>query len=126
MKKVLSIVLAVLLVASLGAAAFADDDTASPKTQLQLIASQIDSLKQDASTRTWYYCVTDLDHDGCLEFLAASLHPTDRSTNLKVWIVSPDGTALNECSLVKDSNDESFPDIMADTVDTYHVKDTDT
>lgn len=126
MKKVLSIVLAVLLVASLGAVAFADDDTASPKTQLQLIASQIDSLKQDASTRTWYYCVTDLDHDGCLEFLAASLHPTDRSTNLKVWIVSPDGTALNECSLVKDSNDESFPDIMADTVDTYHVKDTDT
>jgi hypothetical protein len=125
MKRILSIVLAVLLVASLGASAYAADDTASPKTQLQLIVSQIDSLKQDASTRTWYYCVTDLDHDGCLEFLAASLHPTDRSTNLKVWIVSPDGTALNECSLAKDS-DESFPDIMADTVDTYHVKDTDT
>ena len=124
MKKILSIVLAVLLVAALGISAYADD-TASPKTQLQLIVSQIDSLKQDDSTRTWYYCVTDMDHDGCLEFLAGSLHPADRSTNLKVWSVSPDGSELKECSLTKD-NDESFPDIMADTVDTFHVKDTDT
>ena len=66
-----------------------------------------------------------MDHDGCLEFLAGSLHPADRSTNLKVWSVSPDGSELKECSLTKD-NDESFPDIMADTVDTFHVKDTDT
>ena len=124
MKKILSIVLAVLLVAALGMSAYADD-AASPKTQLQLIVSQIDSLKQDDSTRTWYYCVTDMDHDGCLEFLAGSLHPADRSTNLKVWSVSPDGSELKECSLTKD-NDESFPDIMADTVDTFHVKDTDT
>ena len=125
MKKILSIVLAVLLIAALGTTAFADDPV-SPKTQLQLMAALIDSLKQDDSTRTWYYCVTDLDHDGCLEFLAASLHPVDRSTNLKVWIVSPDGKTLNNAQLVKDSADESFPDIMADTVDTYHVADTDT
>ena len=52
MKKILSIVLAVLLVAVLGMSAYADD-VASPKTQLQLIVSQIDSLKQDDSTRTW-------------------------------------------------------------------------
>ena len=125
MKKILSIVLAVLLIAALGTTAFADDPV-SPKTQLQLMAALIDSLKQDDSARTWYYCVTDLDHDGCLEFLAASLHPVDRSTNLKVWIVSPDGKTLNNAQLVKDSADESFPDIMADTVDTYHVADTDT
>ena len=111
MKKILSIVLAVLLIAALGTTAFADDPV-SPKTQLQLMAALIDSLKQDDSTRTWYYCVTDLDHDGCLEFLAASLHPVDRSTNLKVWIVSPDGKTLNNAQLVKDSADESFPDIM--------------
>ena len=126
MKKILGIVLALLLVTALGASAYAADDVASPKTQLQLIESQIGNLTQDASTRTWYYCVTDMDHDGCLEFLAASLHPADRSTNLKVWIVSPDATALNACQLALKNEDESFPDIMADTVDTYHVKDTDT
>ena len=50
MKKNSHIVLAVLLLSALGMLAYADD-TASPKTQLQLIDSQIDSLKQDDSTR---------------------------------------------------------------------------
>ena len=128
-KNCLSILLTLAMLLSLascfGASAYADD-AASPKAQLQLIVSQIERMRQDPGARTWYYCVTDLDHDGCLEFLAASLHPTDHSTNLKVWIVTPDGTALNECRLVKANGDDSFPDIMADTVDTYHVKETDT
>ncbi len=119
--------LTILLILALcaGTSAFADDAAASPKEQLKLIASQIDSLKQNDSTRTWYYTVADLDHDGLLEFITASLHPLDRSTNLKIWTVSRDGTSLNECSLDK-AEDESFPDIMTDTVDTYYVKDADT
>ena len=75
-------------------AAFADDAPASVSQQLKLISSQIDSLEQKNTTSAWYYCVADLDHDGCLEFIAASLHPADRSTNLKVWTVSKVATTL--------------------------------
>ena len=125
----ISILLTFALLLSLtfcaGASAFAAESGIKPMQQLKLIESQIDSLRQDDSTRTWYYTVADLDHDGCLEFIAASLHPADRSTNLKVWSVSRDGTALNEYSLNKDK-EESFPDIMTDMADTYYVKDTDT
>ena len=128
-RNVLSMLLIFALLLSLtlcaGASAFAAESSVKPMQQLKLIESQIDSLRQDNSTRTWYYTVADLDHDGCLEFVAASLHPADRSTNLKVWSVSRDGTTLNECSLNMDP-EESFPDIMTDTADTYHVKDTDT
>ena len=129
-KSYLSILLTLAMLFSLalsaGVSASADGPALSPKDQLKLISSQVDStLMQKNTVNPWYYCVTDLDHDGCLEFLAASLHPTDRSTNLKIWTVSQDGTALNEVRLDK-NDEESFPDIMTDTVDTYHVKDTDT
>lgn len=92
--------------------------------QLNLIYSQIDSLKQDNSKSTWYYTVADLDHDGNLEFVAASQHPQDRSTNLKVWTVSSDRTALTECTLAKEP-DESFPDILTDCADVFYVEDAD-
>ncbi|MBO5544200.1 MAG: hypothetical protein J5949_06160, partial [Oscillospiraceae bacterium] len=52
--------------------------------QLSLIHSKLDGMMQTDSQLTWYYSVTDLDRDGNLEFVAASLHPKDRSTNLKV------------------------------------------
>ncbi len=125
-KNILSILLTLAMLLSLftGASVFADDVPAESQ-QLELIASQIDSLRQDDSVNTWYYTVADLDHNGLLEFLAASLHPADRSTNLKVWTVSEDGASLAEVTLDKDE-DESFPDIMTDTADTYYVKDTDT
>ena len=93
--------------------------------QLNLIYSQLDKLLVNDSQNTWYYAVTDLNHNGKLEFIAASLHPQDRSTNLKIWEVSADGTALTECGLNKDP-DESFPDIMTDMSDTFHDLQTDT
>ena len=93
--------------------------------QLNLIYSQIDTLKQDNSKNTWYYTVADLDHDGNLEFVAASQHPQDRSTNLKVWTVSADRTALTECTLAKDP-EESFPDILTDCADAFYDEASDT
>ena len=93
--------------------------------QLSFLASQIDSLRQNSDKNTWYYAVTDLDHDGSLEFVAASLHPLDRSTNLRVWEVSDDRKSLTECKLNKDP-EESFPDIMTDAADTFHNKASDT
>ena len=102
-KSYLSILLTLAMLLSMvlcaGTAAFADGAAATPKEQLKLIASQIDNLKQNDSANTWYYTVADLDHDGCLEFIAASLHPLDRSTNLKVWTVSKDAASLNESRL---------------------------
>ena len=100
---------------------------AAPKTelsdidaQLVLISQQAGKLLQPVGELPWYYTVTDLDHNGRLEFIAASQHPSDRSTNLKLWEVSKDRTALTECSVKKDE-DESFPDMMSDSTDTFHV-----
>ena len=94
-------------------------------TQLTLIHSQVSYLLQAEGAQPWYYTVTDLDHNGSLEFIAASQHPQDRSTNLKIWEVSKDRSALVECSVNKDA-EESFPDIMTDSADTFHDTASDT
>ena len=133
MKRLISTLLAaaMVLTLALGGAgvAFADETatvTASDvDLQLSVIYTQLSKLKQDDSENTWYYSVTDLDHDGNLEFVAASLHPQDRSTNLRVWELGADRQTLTECKLAKDE-DESFPDIMTDVADTYHNAETDT
>ena len=106
-------------------AAVVSADTSEIDAQLSLIYSQLDKLLVNDSQNTWYYTVADLDHNGKLEFIAASLHPQDRSTNLKIWTVNADGTGLTECGLNKDP-DESFPDIMTDMADTFHDPATDT
>ena len=90
--------------------------------QLELICDNMDKMLQPAGELPWFYTVTDLDHDGCIELIAASQHPQDRSTNLKIWEVSSDRTALTECSVEKDE-EESFPDIMSDSMDTFHTAD---
>ena len=134
MKKTLALTIALCLMMTLmsgGFTAFAENtadvsvEPSDAESQLEFIFTQADKLKQDDSQNTWYYAVTDFDHDGNLEFVAASQHPQDRSTNLKVWEVSEDRTALTECTLSIDS-EESFPDILTDSADVYHDKETDT
>ena len=95
------------------------EDENDINAQLNLIFSNVTVLKQDESRIKWYYSVTDLNHNGRLEFVAASQHPEDRSTNLKVWEVKEDRTGLTEFTLNKDP-EESFPDIMTDSADTFH------
>ncbi len=90
--------------------------------QLELICDNMDKMIQPAGELPWFYTVTDLDRDGCLELIAASQHPQDRSTNLKIWEVNGDRTALTECNVEKDE-EESFPDIMSDSMDTFHTAD---
>ena len=92
--------------------------------QLSLIQSKAAGLKQPEGDMTWYYGVTDLDHNGNLEFIAAAQHPQNRSTNLRLWEVNQERTDLTECKLNKDP-EESFPDILTDVADTYHNKSTD-
>lgn len=125
------LMLALLFSAFAGAAAFADGfpgasmELSDADRQLALISSKLAELKQPAGEIPWYYTVTDLDHDGKLEFVAASQHPQSRATNLRVWEVNDDRAALTECGLVKDP-EESFPDILTDAADTYHNEATDT
>lgn len=127
-KSLLSLFVAAVMLLSLGAFQVFAETTADTDTvdqQLNLIWSKISDLRQNDSPNRWYYTVTDFDHDGRLEFVAASQHPADRSTNLKIWEVSDDGTSLTENALDKDP-DESFPDIITDSADTYHNTDSDT
>ena len=93
--------------------------------QLHLIQFHMDELQQTGGSLPWFYSVTDLDHDGNLEFVAASQHPMDRSLNLKVWEVNADRSALTECGIDKDE-DDSFPDIMTDATDTFYDSAADT
>ena len=58
-------------------------ETPDIDAQLGLIQSKLDTLKQNDGG-TWYYTVADLNHNGCLEFIAAHQHKIDRSANLKV------------------------------------------
>ncbi len=115
----------ITLVACAGGTAWAAGDDAEIDTQINLIFTQLDKLLQKDGEQPWYYSVTDLDHDGYVEFIAASQHPLDRSANVRVWEVSTDGSALTECVLVKNP-DESFPDILADCADTFYEAGTDT
>ena len=135
MKRILSYLLTAAMVISMMACfavtAAADEparitiEASDTDLQLSLIGSQLSKLVQKDEEKTWYYTVTDLDHDGNLEFIAASLHPQDRSTNLKVWELAEDRKSLVECKLDKDE-DESFPDIMTDVADTFHDLESDT
>ncbi|MDO4973170.1 MAG: hypothetical protein Q4E38_03055 [Eubacteriales bacterium] len=134
MKRFISYLLTAVMLVSVLACGFgtaaADEATVTIEAsdvdlQLSLIATQLSKLKQEDGANTWYYSVTDLNHNGNLEFIAATLHPQDRSTNLKVWEISDDRSSLTECKLAKDE-DESFPDIMTDVADTYHDVETDT
>ena len=137
MKKALSLLLAAVMAVSLFAAAgpiaLAEDaDTAKTllsteevKDQLEMICDGLGGMEQDESIMDWKYAVTDLDHNGRLEAIAATVHPADRSTNILMWEVNEkkDGCYVVEIPL---EEDESFPDILSDTVDTYYDAETDT
>ena len=86
--------------------------------QIVALFYTLPSLQQDSS-REWRYAVTDLDHNGKLELLAASQHQADRSTTLRIWELNENMDALNECAIPLDE-DESFPDILAENADTYY------
>ena len=87
--------------------------------QINLIMSKLNELLQTDEQNPWYYCIMDLDRNGRMEFVAATQHPADRSTSLKVWEVNADTTGFTECVIEKEA-DESFPDIISDAADTYH------
>ena len=86
---------------------------------IHTIYATMDSFKQAGTSAAWRYAVTDLDHNGQLELIAAALHPVDRSNNLKVWELSADNSSFTECTTVVPEG-ESFPDIISNSADTYY------
>ena len=112
---------AVLLVVALmisAMAAFADSPSVQQaESQIATIYATLDSLKQTANGDVWRYAVTDLNHNGCLEVVAASLH-ADYASNVKIWELNADGSAFQELR-VNVPEGESFPDLIADSADTY-------
>ena len=129
-KRIWSILLAVVLLLTTAAfaapaAMAADADPADVDTQIILIYSKLDELIQKDEKTEWRYTVTDLDHNGKLEFVAAFQNPDNLATGLKVWTVSDDMSALEECRLAVEEG-ESFPDFLTDMADTFHDTKTDT
>ena len=122
MKKLTALFLALVMAlgCACGGAAFADEAAASPAPaapapaetpavqipegadeQIQLIFSQFGSLRQDDTDSRWSYAVTDLDHDGRLEFLAAAIQGEGRFTTARAWRVKADRTGIEELTIVK-------------------------
>ena len=129
MKKTISAILTLAMILALaafgGQAALAADLTVDQAdAQLNTIFATMGSFKQAGTTAAWRYAVTDLDHNGQLELVAAALHPVDRSSNLKVWELSADNSSFQECKTVVPEG-ESFPDILSNSADTFYDAGTD-
>ena len=128
MKKLISVALIVVMLFSLSTSAFAATATTAGdlSSQLDLIVRNFGALKQNDTPTTWYYCVTDLDHNGRLELLAATTSSDGRNdAKLKLWEVSKDGKLLesvkHEFTDAKlDDVKDGFPNIMADSADTVY------
>ncbi len=93
--------------------------------QLALIADHADVWKQDDEfVPLWGYIVTDLDQNGRLEIISASLQGTGMYTYMNVFEVSEDGNSLNE--VVQDRPEyDSAPDVMTDKVKGYYEEQAD-
>ena len=103
MKKFFAIILALCMLLSLGLVAHADEHDHDHEVangvgeQIKFLAGRFADLEQKDDGNTWYYAVTDLDHNGRLELLATTRTPGDLSW-LKVWEIGPDGKTLTKCT----------------------------
>ena len=87
--------------------------------QLDLIAGNTDTWKQIDEYSLWGYTVTDLDQNGRLEIISASVQGTGFYTLINIYEVNEAGNGLSE---VKQNRNEyeSSPDIIADSVPVYY------
>ncbi|MBO5640112.1 MAG: hypothetical protein J5916_09430 [Oscillospiraceae bacterium] len=141
MKKTISIVLMLVMILSLSVASFAEESSAQtapePKAQtaaatpvrasdetanaqIQYLFNNFNTFKQPESAGVkWSYAVTDLNHNGLLELLAASVQGEGRYTYVTAWEMGADLNSVNPIQVVI-PEDESFPDIVTDSADTFY------
>ena len=103
MKKFFAIILALCMLLSLGLVAHADEHDHDHEVangvgeQIKFLAGRFADLEQKDDGNTWYYAVTDLDHNGRLELLATTRIQGGMSW-LKAWEIGPDGKTLINCT----------------------------
>ena len=100
MKKILSAVLAVLMLLTVCAGALAAPvqlSAADADAQIRFIYSKLSTMKQNEAKKAWSYAITDLDRNGQLELLAASEHDADHTTTLMVWEVNKSIDTMVKC-----------------------------
>ena len=127
MKKHLAFVLTLVLLLSLCVPAYASPLRASAKeaaAQIGVIFQNFSSCQQADTDGTWYYAVTDLDHNGHLELLAASVQETSLFPAVMAWELNADSSALQPCRLNL-SEREVFPNILTDSAETRYDKEKD-
>lgn len=133
MKKTISVVLALLLLASVSVMSFAEPVVKKVQTaeksdidkQIDMIYANLSELSQDTINGLWNYTVTDLDHNGSLELIAAICKSPDYRTYAKVYEVSEGRDAFIDCDMSV-AEGEPFVDILQDSADTYYDRTTDT
>ncbi len=89
-------------------------------SQIELIAQNKDLWKQDIEFGTWGYTITDLDHNGRLEIISASVQGTGFYTYIVAYEVNAEGNGLTELYGPEKMNYDSAPDIMVSTVPVFH------
>ena len=114
MKKFI-VVFCLFLSLFLTAAAFAAPEI---QEQLELIADNTGLWKQDVDYGSWGYTMTDLDQNGYLEIISASLQGTGMYTYLNVFTVDPDGNGLRKAEQDRPEQ-ESAPDVMQEIVPVF-------
>ena len=134
MKRTISIALMLVMIFSLSLGAFAHAEGSTPtpaavpvkatdetaNAQILYLFNNFNTFKQPESAGVkWSYAVTDMNHNGRLELLAASVQGDGRYTYVTAWEVGED---LNSCAPVQVNvpEDESFPDIVTDNADTFY------
>ena len=128
MKKSIAILLALVLVLSLGAACLAEPVQADQKSvdaQIALFCADLETIRQGETTGTWFYTVTDLDHNGRLELLSASLRGDGSTCEFRAWEISEDKKSFAECALGILIG-EDFPCVLTESAATYYDNVTDT
>ncbi len=118
MKKTLLFVCALLALCLCGHA-FAAADVDS---QLELMAA-LPNLGVDTTLIPWNYVVTDLDRNGRLELITATLQGTGLYTYINIYEVSEDGTALVPAEVMWEEGD-SLPDIGVNSVPVWEDAET--
>lgn len=92
--------------------------------QLDLIAANAGMWKQDVDFGLWGFTVTDLDHNGLLEIISASVQGTGFYTYINAYEVNETGDGFTELQGPSDERTDSAPDIMVSTTPVYYDKDT--
>ena len=97
-----------------------EDSAASEDQQRAIIMDHYDLWAEAWSYGTdWFYTITDLDHNGRLEVVTASLQGSGLYTYADIWEVREDFSGIAEC---KDSlgEGEAYPDIITETASCFH------